>query len=173
MSKLRWQFVLLSVLAVALTARADTPLPKDAHADHVIIYKAKRELELVGRGQAAQDLQSRAGARLRSGPKDASGDGEDSRGTLPDRLAQFKYSKYHLALHVSYPRRGRIARARSKLGVDPGGAIMIHGLPKEWAWIGAGHRSTDWTLGCIAVTNPEIEEIWRAVKDGTPVEIKP
>jgi len=60
-----------------------------------------------------------------------------------------------------------------KLGVDPGGAIMIHGLPKEWAWIGAGHRSTDWTLGCIAVTNPEIEEIWSLVPLGTPVEIRP
>jgi murein L,D-transpeptidase YafK len=50
---------------------------------------------------------------------------------------------------------------------------MIHGLPKEYAWVGARHVLWDWTLGCVAVTDAEIEEIWKLVPDGTPVEIRP
>jgi murein L,D-transpeptidase YafK len=57
--------------------------------------------------------------------------------------------------------------------VDPGGEIMIHGLRNEYAWMGERHRRTDWTEGCIAVTNEEIDEIWQLVDIGTPVEIRP
>jgi murein L,D-transpeptidase YafK len=65
-------------------------------------------------------------------------------------------------------------RARAKkMGVNPGGDIMIHGLPPAWSWIGAAHRQKDWTLGCIAVTGAEIEEIWAKVPVGTPIEIRP
>jgi murein L,D-transpeptidase YafK len=60
-----------------------------------------------------------------------------------------------------------------KLGVPPGGDIMIHGLPNGFGWMGALHTHWDWTNGCIAVTNPEIEEIWSAVPNGTPIEIRP
>jgi murein L,D-transpeptidase YafK len=59
------------------------------------------------------------------------------------------------------------------MGVNPGGEIMIHGLPPAYAWIGAAHRQKDWTLGCIAVTDAEIEEIWAKVPVGTPIEIRP
>ena len=55
----------------------------------------------------------------------------------------------------------------------PGGAIMLHGIGKAYGWLGALHRKSDWTLGCIAVTNEEIEEIWSLVPDGTPIEIRP
>ena len=60
-----------------------------------------------------------------------------------------------------------------KMGVSPGGDIMIHGLAENFKNIGKRHRSSDWTDGCIAVTNQEIEEIWRLVPDGIPIEIKP
>jgi murein L,D-transpeptidase YafK len=59
------------------------------------------------------------------------------------------------------------------LGVDPGGEIMIHGLAAKYAYLGAFHRATDWTEGCIAVTNAEIDEIFKLVPVGTPVEIRP
>ena len=59
------------------------------------------------------------------------------------------------------------------LGARPGGAIMIHGLAKPFAYLGPLHRQTDWTDGCIAVTNAEIEEIWKLVRVGTRVEIRP
>lgn len=81
-------------------------------------------------------------------------------------------SKFHRALRVSYPNALDQERAR-KLGVDPGGDIMIHGLPKYMAFIGSLHRLHDWTKGCIAVTNNEIEEIWELIPDGTAVEIRP
>jgi murein L,D-transpeptidase YafK len=81
-------------------------------------------------------------------------------------------SDFHRALHLSYPKERDIDQAAAR-GVSPGGDIMIHGIRNGLGWIGAFHRRTDWTAGCIAVTDFEIEEIWRAVPDGTPVEIRP
>jgi murein L,D-transpeptidase YafK len=81
-------------------------------------------------------------------------------------------SKYHLSLRISYPDAAHSARA-ARMGVAPGGDIMIHGLPDAFATVGALHRQQDWTEGCVAVTNAEIEEIWRAIPDGAPILIKP
>jgi murein L,D-transpeptidase YafK len=81
-------------------------------------------------------------------------------------------SKFHLALRVSYPSSQDIAEARS-LGRPAGGDIMIHGLPRGYEWVGAKHRQDDWTNGCIAVTNEEIEEIYRAVRLGATIVIRP
>jgi len=81
-------------------------------------------------------------------------------------------SRFHLALHISYPNTADRKQARDA-GTDPGGAIMIHGVEKEFAWLGALQDEVDWTDGCIAVTDAEIEEIWRLVPVGTTVEIRP
>lgn len=81
-------------------------------------------------------------------------------------------SHYYKAFHVSYPSAKDKAVAR-KLGVSPGGDIMVHGLPKEYAWVGKSHVLHDWTDGCIAVTNEEMDELWNLVRVGTPIEIKP
>jgi murein L,D-transpeptidase YafK len=81
-------------------------------------------------------------------------------------------SKFHLSLHVSYPSATDTQRARQS-GNVPGGEIMIHGLQNGLGWIGRFHRLVDWTDGCIAVTNSEVDQIWQAVPDGTPIEIRP
>lgn len=81
-------------------------------------------------------------------------------------------SSFHRALHLSYPSAADRARAVAQ-GVDPGGLIMIHGLKNGLGWLGRLHRLFDWTDGCIAVTNPEIEQIWQSVPDGTPIELRP
>ncbi len=81
-------------------------------------------------------------------------------------------SAYHKALHISYPNSDDRRRA-TQLGVRPGGDVMIHGLPNGKGWVGPAHRLYDWTLGCIAVTDQEIDEIWDMVPIGTPVEIRP
>jgi murein L,D-transpeptidase YafK len=81
-------------------------------------------------------------------------------------------SAFHLALHISYPNAQQIRLARAK-GLNPGGDIMIHGLRNGFGWIGRFHRLVNWTNGCVAVTNPEIDQIWHAVPDGTPVSILP
>jgi murein L,D-transpeptidase YafK len=79
-------------------------------------------------------------------------------------------SAYHLSLRIGYPTAEQLAAARS-LGINPGGDIMIHGLPNHRSSIGSRHTTFDWTDGCIAVTNREIEWLYNAVADGTAVEI--
>ena len=81
-------------------------------------------------------------------------------------------SKFHLALHISYPNERDIRRAK-ELGVSPGGDIMIHGLKNGFSLLGASHAEDDWTNGCIAVTNQEMEEIYKFVPIGTTVVIEP
>lgn len=82
------------------------------------------------------------------------------------------HSKYYKAINISYPNESDIQNAR-RLGVSPGNSISIHGLPKDLEDVGKFHRRIDWTDGCIAVTNDEIDEIWQLVPDGTPIEIQP
>ena len=81
-------------------------------------------------------------------------------------------SHFYKAFHISYPNSKDLATAK-KLGVSPGGAIMLHGLPKEFAFVGKAQALHDWTDGCIAVSNDEMDEIWKLVHVGTPIEIKP
>ena len=82
------------------------------------------------------------------------------------------HSDFHLSLHISYPGPEDVRRA-AVAGVPPGGDIMIHGLPNGMGWLGHAHQKKDWTAGCIAVTDEEIEELWRIVPDGTPIQIRP
>lgn len=81
-------------------------------------------------------------------------------------------SAYHLALRIGYPTAEQVAAAQAA-GFNPGGDIMIHGLPNGDGWIGSRQRRIDWTNGCIAVSNPEIEWLYRTVADGTPIIIDP
>ena len=105
------------------------------------------------------------------GPKERRGDGRTPEGryVLDWRNEE---SDFHRAIHVSYPSATDRARARAA-GVDPGGAIMLHGLPNGLGEIGSDHLSGDWTDGCIAVTNEEMDQIWTLIPDGTPIDIVP
>ena len=103
------------------------------------------------------------------GPKQRQGDGRVPEGSY--RItAHNPNSAFHLSLRIGYPTAEQIAAA-AKRGVNPGGDIMIHGLPNDRGWIGSRHTSVDWTDGCVAVTNREMDWLYKAVKDGTPVEI--
>jgi murein L,D-transpeptidase YafK len=82
------------------------------------------------------------------------------------------HSQFHRSIHISYPNARDRAEARAR-GVSPGGDVFVHGLPNGYGWVGASHRAKDWTDGCIAVTDEEIEEIWKAVGNGTAIEIRP
>jgi murein L,D-transpeptidase YafK len=103
-------------------------------------------------------------------PKERAGDGRVPEGyyTISAHNAA---SAYHLSLRVSYPTPEQSAEAAAR-GVRPGGDIMIHGLPSGRGWVGSRHRTVDWTDGCIAVTNPEMDWLFQTVGDGTPVEIR-
>jgi len=139
-------------------------------ADKVVIFKSKRLLMLMREGKILSAYKVALGKHP-DGRKIKAGDKRTPEGNyILD--ARNRDSKFHLALHISYPNESDMVNAH-KLGVTPGGDIMIHGLPDQFKKLGKLHRLSDWTNGCIAVTNHEIEEIWRLVPDGTPIEIKP
>jgi murein L,D-transpeptidase YafK len=137
-------------------------------ADKVVVIKSKRLLILMRDGEILKAYRVSLGKQP-NGRKTFAGDKKTPEGSyiVDSRNSE---SKFHKSLHISYPNKSDILNAQ-KLGVPPGGNIMIHGLPGSN--IGKIHRTWDWTDGCIAVTNSEIEEIWQLVPDGTPVEIKP
>lgn len=139
-------------------------------ADSVVVEKGLRQLTLFLRGEPVKRYMVALGKNPK-GPKVRQGDNRTPEG-LYRIEARNPQSKYHLALRVSYPNDQDRARA-AQLGVAPGGDIMIHGLPRAYAQVGAAHRLDDWTKGCIALTNEEIEEIYRAVRLGAAIEIKP
>jgi murein L,D-transpeptidase YafK len=155
------------LLAVAIAPSAAAALPK---VDKVVVLKSERKLLLFSNGTAVRTYRVALGKNP-TGPKLQVGDHRTPEGTyvIDSRNPQ---SQYHRSLHVSYPNAEDRARAR-RLGKNPGGDIFIHGLPNGQGWIGKAHVVTDWTLGCIAVTNAEIEEIWQMVPNGTPIEIRP
>ena len=139
-------------------------------ADRVIIHKGVRTMELIRAGQTLKTYKIALGSEP-VGPKTRQGDHRTPQGiyVIDSRNA---HSQFHRSLHISYPNTVDRERAR-KLGVATGGDIFIHGLPNGYGFIGAAHRARDWTDGCIAVTDQEIEEIWKLVANGTPVEIRP
>lgn len=170
--------VVASVTDTTHAARVYQPAPLERSAsadlrlaaDSIVVVKSERRLLLYRRGELVRAYYVALGQRP-VGDKVRQGDMRTPEGVY--RIAgRNPRSRYHLALRISYPDAAHLARARA-LGVSAGGAIMIHGLPNGQAWVGAAHREFDWTEGCIAVTNEEIEEIWRSVPDGTPIEIRP
>lgn len=171
--------VLVLILFLSCTAAAGLlvgahlnlhPLPPNITADRVLVEKAARRLTLLRSGTPLKIYRVALG-RAPIGPKEREGDQRTPEGEYQIDFHK-ENSDFHRALHVSYPEQRDMERA-SAAEVSPGCDIMIHGIRNGMGWIGAFHRRTDWTAGCIAVTDFEIEEIWRAVPDGTPIEIQP
>jgi murein L,D-transpeptidase YafK len=158
------------VLAFIMAPSAAPARPVEPRIDGILIEKSARTLTLLHAGKAVAVYKVALGSEP-VGPKEREGDGRTPEG---DYLIDSRNSRshYHLSLHISYPNPADRERARQR-GVSPGGDIMIHGLPNGLGWIGPAHRLRDWTQGCIAVTNAEIEEIWKLVPLGTPVKIQP
>ena len=138
--------------------------------DKVLIEKKKRRLTLISGGKAIKTYKIALGGNP-VGPKERKGDNKTPEGTYTI-VSRNRHSDYHLSLRISYPNGKDVKRAKA-LGVSPGGDIMIHGIKNGLAWLGGFHSEIDWTEGCIAVTNKEMEEIARLVPNGTPVEIRP
>jgi murein L,D-transpeptidase YafK len=161
----------LAIVGAVIAAHSNfTPLPHDALADRVLVEKSARRLTLW-QGETALKTYRVSLGREPVAPKEFEGDQR-----TPEGLYTIDFHKpdsdYHLALHISYPDQRDIDRAAPH-NRSAGSDIMIHGLRNGDGWIGAFHRQSDWTAGCIAVTDFEIEEIYRAVPDGTPIEIRP
>jgi murein L,D-transpeptidase YafK len=159
------------VLSVLLCAglRAQE-LPPGVVADRILVQKKARQLTLLRRGKPLKSYRVALGPEP-AGDKQCQGDNRTPEGifTITGRNPQ---SQFHRSLRISYPDAAHRARAR-QLGCSPGGDIMIHGLPRAFRQLGRLHTEVDWTAGCVAVTNAEIEEIWRVAPNGTVVEIRP
>lgn len=164
----RWFLILLASLGVASQAheagtRPPALLPASQQADAIHVYKAQRRLDLLRGGRVIATYRIVLGG-VPVGHKRQQGDQRTPEGDYRITYRNDR-SRFHLSLRISYPndadRRQAVAR-----GVDPGGDIMIHGATPSGSQV-------DWTEGCIAVTNAEMDAIWQRVAVGTPIRIAP
>ena len=149
---------------------SDKPLVVSAVADKIVVAKEARLLTLFAKDTPLKSY------RIALGPAPAGHKMQEGDGKTPEGFfvisGRNPNSAYHLSLRVSYPSPAD-KEAAQKRGVSPGGDIMIHGLPNNTPGFGAIHKARDWTAGCIAITDTEIEELWRAVPNGAVIEIRP
>lgn len=158
---------MIALLLIGMLAGDTAETPK---IDAVLVVKSERTLTLLAHGKTVRTYKVALGG-VPVGAKEMQGDHKTPEGhyVLDRRNPK---SKFYRSIHVSYPNEQDRHKAQVR-GVPPGGDIMIHGLPNGMGALGAAHRLTDWTDGCIAVTDAEMDEIWKIVPDGTPIEIRP
>lgn len=162
--------VALAVFFLTFAAAwADTSSPV-LKIDRIVIVKSTREMTLMRGGRVVKTYKVALGT-VPVGAKQRQGDHKTPEGnyTVDSKI---EHSQFYRALHLSYPSAADRERAK-KMGVSPGGDVEVHGLGEKYGWVGAAHREYDWTDGCVAVTNQEIDEIWPMVAVGTAVEIRP
>jgi murein L,D-transpeptidase YafK len=161
---LRW--ILGFLCAVQLTVPVSAA--EQVTVDRIVVEKAQRRMDLISGDTVVRSYEIALGSAP-EGHKQQEGDGKTPEGKYVIE-GRNPTSAFHLSLKISYPDAADRATAAAR-NVSPGGDIFIHGAP-NW-WLLPGQPPGDWTRGCIAVTKAEIEEIWRLVPDGTPVEIRP
>ncbi|MEE4263108.1 MAG: L,D-transpeptidase family protein [Desulfobacteraceae bacterium] len=166
-------FSLISILSIFITALLGGLSPASARelkADRVLVKKSERILYLLYDGQIIRKYRISLGLNP-IGHKQQRGDKRTPEGAyiLKHRNPQ---SKFYKSILLSYPNEQDRLRAETR-GEDPGGDLAIHGLPNRSGEESWDYIERDWTDGCIAVTNDEMEEIWDLVDDGTPIEILP
>lgn len=170
MKKIAVCFQAVSALLFVTSSANGAARAPAKQADRIVIEKNKGTMTLMSGSTVLKTYKVALGGQP-VGAKQRIGDHKTPEGlyVVDQKKAA---SQFHRALHVSYPNARDKENAR-KLGVSPGGDVEIHGLGAKYGWVGAAHRQMDWTDGCIAATNEEIDEIWPLVAFGTPVEIKP
>jgi murein L,D-transpeptidase YafK len=162
--------VVAIVVCFSPACRRSSPPASGEVADRIVIRKAAHTLVLM-KGDREVATYKVAIGRNPGGAKTQRGDHKTPEGNYLIDVMKSN-SRFHRALHISYPNLADQERAQAA-GVNPGGDVEIHGIENGLGWIGSLHRRIDWTDGCIAVTDNEIEEIWNKVKVGTHVEIRP
>lgn len=158
----------LLVLAACTSTQPDMPLlVPPTSVDFVLVDKSERTLTLFSQGAVQKTYSDIRMGDAPSGHKQFEGDERTPEGRY---LIDYRnpQSAYHLSLHISYPSAQDRAFA-AKQERSPGGEIFIHGQPN---WLSVGQLPGDWTDGCIALSNADIEELWAAIPDGTPIEIR-
>lgn len=160
----------ISILALLALTGAAAPAPPLAYpeVDHILVAKAARTMTLYGTDGSVTVIDHVQLGGEPVGAKHFEGDQRTPEGRFTIDYGN-PGSAYHLALHISYPRAEDASYAQAR-GHSAGGLIMIHGQPNTWP---AGRVPGDWTDGCIALADEQIEALWEATGDGTPIEIVP
>ncbi len=151
-------------------AKPFKPIDTNIQIQKIVVIKHKRTLQLIAGDSIIKTYKISLG-RNPKGNKEYEGDKKTPVGQyfINDKNPT---SKYHKNLGISYPNKQDIENAK-KIGKNPGGQIKIHGIKNGFGWIGKFHLLMDWTAGCIALTNKEIDELYNIVKIDTPIEILP
>lgn len=158
------------LILVTIFLFAILPPALGAVVDSVLVNKSEKKMYLLSQGRKVREYPVIFGENPK-GHKQQQGDERTPEGRY---VLDYKKSdsSFYKAIHISYPNQKDRARAKKK-GVDPGGLIMIHGQKNGLGWLSWLSQNFNWTNGCIAVTNREMDEIWGLVKTGTPIEIQP
>lgn len=161
-----FRVILVVVLAFGLSACASKfKTYNGPEVTRVIVEKETRKMWLLHHGEVLKQYDIHLGFAPR-GHKTEEGDGKTPEGNyIIDR--RNPNSRFHLSLGIDYPNEADIAQAKAR-GVSPGGDIFIHGRPRPWR-----NGKDDWTWGCIAVKDREMEDIYAMVRNGTPITILP
>ena len=157
--------------ALATAAPSDLTVPVEMPvADELIVRKSERRLYVMRQGHILRSYRVALGLQPQ-GPKQRAGDFRTPEGQyfLTRRNPR---SDYFLSIQVSYPNPEDLHRAQSE-HVDPGGSIMLHGLPNMLGHKPAYYSQSDWTDGCIALSDSDMVEVWLMTRDNTPIEILP
>lgn len=165
--------ILILICAVAFYFYAHhnwNPLPAGTTIDRIVVEKSARRLSIFRLNNRIKIYRIALGGNP-VGAKQQEGDMKTPEGIykIDGRNPQ---SSFHLALHISYPSEADDTRAAAR-GMPAGSDIMIHGIRNGRGWIGAFHRWKDWTAGCIALTDEEVQELWQVTPEGTMIEIRP
>lgn len=144
--------------------------PATVAADLVRVWKAERKLQVLAQGKVVHEFKMVLGSNP-LGHKQQEGDGKTPEGAY---ILDFKKpnSAFYKAIHISYPNAQDLAAAK-KRGVSAGGQIMIHGQPNGFGMFAAITQQRDWTAGCIALTNEDMDVLWQAVHVPMRIEILP
>ena len=168
---MKMRLIIPTIAIVLISCSSSAPIiPDDACIDRIQVEKSQRKMHIYSRDKLIKTYHISLG-RNPIGNKVREGDNRTPEGryAIKDKIPHGQYYRY---LRISYPDEKDRERAVS-LGVDPGCDIMIHGLPYGYGWLGKLHLFRDWTYGCIALTNGEMDELYPLIDTGTPVEILP
>jgi len=162
--------LIIATIGLFIFLHSNNPIDKSIKIDKIVIEKSKRKLQVYSNDKLIKTYKISLGQNP-TGDKEFEGDKKTPEGeyVINDKNPN---SGYYKNLGISYPNKQDIENAK-KIGKDPGGQIKIHGIKNGLGWIGKIHLLMDWTAGCIALTNEDIDELYNVIKVETPIVIKP
>lgn len=163
-------FIIILLIIAAYYFYPESKLPKGKEIDRIEVFKSKRRMKVYSEGMLLKTYRISLGKNP-VGHKQFEGDCKTPEGiySIDGRNPN---SAFHKNLGISYPNENDLEKAK-RLEKPAGGDIKIHGLRNGRGYISKFHRWKDWTAGCIAVTDIEIDELYDAVKIGAEIQIYP